>query len=207
MSLFISRFIFVACVVLGALPLTAAAETEMFAPDRIGRWYLGGGLGGFSEEGNSQIANADGEFGLAFGGGYRLSRSIALEVDALLSHQEFDTPAFAGGSRRSDLYTNGVGGVVKFILPIDRVELFVGGGLGLYTSSVEIDGTIVEEDEDDTDIGYQLLLGVDFFATRSVSVGFEYRKFKLDADFGNTLPGGKIDAGGDFLFATVRGHF
>ncbi len=207
MSLFISRSILVAFALLGTLPLVAAAETEMFAPERIGRWYLGGGLGGFSEESNSQIANADGELGLAFGGGYRLSRNIALEVDALLSHQEFDTPAFAGGSRRSDLFTNGVGGVVKFILPIDRVELFAGGGLGLYTSSVEIDGTIVEEDEDDTDIGFQLLLGADFFVTRRISVGFEYRKFKLDADFGNTLPGGKIDAGGDFLFATVRGHF
>lgn len=206
MSLF-NNIILATLALLGALPLAAAAETDMFAPDRIGRWYLGGGFGGFREEDNSRIANADGEFGLAFGGGYRLSRNIALEVDGLLSHQEFDTPAFAGGSRRSDLYTNGVGGVVKFVLPIDRVELFAGGGLGLYTSRVEIDGTNVEEDEDDTDIGYQLLLGADFFVSRRISVGVEYRKFKLDADFGSTLPGGKIDTGGDFLFATVRGHF
>lgn len=206
MSLF-NRSILVALPILAILPLSAAAETEMFAPERIGNWYLGGGFGGFSQEDNAQVANADGQAGLAFSGGYRLSRNVALEIDGLFSHQEFDTPPYAGGSRKSDLFTNGVGGVVKFILPIDRVELYVGGGLGVYTSRVEIDGTLVEENEDDTDIGYQLLAGADFYVSRRISVGFEYRKFKLDADFGNTLPGGKIDAGGDFLFATVRGHF
>jgi len=197
--------VFVVLALLGALPLTAAAE--MFAPERVGSWYLGGGLGGFSQEDNSQLANADGELGLAFSGGYRLSQNVALEIDGLFSHQEFDTPPSAGGSRRSDLFTNGVGGVIKFVLPINRVELFVGGGLGIYTSRVDVDGTFFEDNEDDTDFGYQLLAGADFYVSRRISVGFEYRKFKLDADFGDTLPGGKIDAGGDLLFATVRGHF
>lgn len=203
----LTRYVFLSIALLGILPLKAVADTEMFAPERVGSWYLGGGIGGFREESNSQISNAEGDFGLAFSGGYRLSRNIALEIDGLFSHQEFDTPPSAGGTRRSDLFTNGVGGVVKLILPIDRVELYVGGGLGLYTSRVEVDGNILEQDEDDTDIGYQLLAGADFFVSRHVSVGFEYRKFKLDADFGGTLPGGKIDTGGDFMFVTVRGHF
>lgn len=206
MSLFKNRIV-AALLVAAALPLTAAAETEMFAPDRIGNWYLGGGFGGFSEEDNASVGNPDGQFGLAFSGGYRLTRNIALEIDGLFSHQEFDTPTYAGGGRRSDIFTNGVSGVVKFILPIDRVELYVGGGLGVYTSRVEIDGPAFEGDEDDTGFGYQLLAGADFFVSRRISVGFEYRKFKLDADFGSTLPGGKIDTGGDFLFATVRGYF
>ena len=206
MSLF-KNSVFVILALLGILPLHAAAETEMFAPDRIGNWYLGGGFGGFSQEDNPQVANADGEFGLGFSGGYRLSRNIGLEIDGLFSNQEFDTPPSAGGSRRSNIFTNGVGGVVKFVLPIDRVELYVGGGLGMYMSRVEIDGTSVEENEDDIEIGYQLLLGADFFVSRRISVGFEYRMFKLEADFGATLPGGTIDTGGDFLFATVRGYF
>ena len=205
MSLF-NRSISLTFAVLALLPLYAAAETEMFAPERVGRWYLGGGIGGFSEESNSQITSPDSQFGLGFSGGYRLSRNVALEIDALFSYQEFNTPAFAGGTRKSDLATNGVGGVVKFILPLNRVELFVGGGLGLYTSYVNIDGTVFEGNDTDGNIGYQLLAGADFFLSRRISVGVEYRKLKLEADFGDTLPG-KIDAGGDFLLVTVRGHF
>jgi len=194
--------------VISLSPLIAGADsTGMFAPERVGGWYLGGGLGGFNEESNSQVRNPDNQGGMFFSGGYRLNPNIALEIDGLGSHQAFDTPLYAGGSRRSDLYTNGVGGVVKFILPLNRVELYAGGGLGLYTSRVQIDGTNVETDANDTDIGFQLLLGADFYVSRHISVGVEYRKFQLEADFGNTLPGGKIDTGGDFLFATVRGHF
>lgn len=207
MFLFVKKFFSAFTLFAALLPLTAAAESEMFAPDRIGNWYIGGGLGGFGEEDNAQAIDADGRFGAAFSGGYRLSRNIALEIDGLVSHQEFDTPTYAGGARRSDIYTNGVGGVVKFVLPIDRVELFAGGGLGIYTSRVEIDGTNFEGDEDDTGFGYQLMAGADFFVSRRISVGFEYRKFKLEADFGDALPGGKVDTGGDFLFATVRGYF
>jgi opacity protein-like surface antigen len=194
-----------------ALPLLAlaapGARAEMFAPERVGNWYLGGGVGGFKEEGNDRLPNAEGQFGLFFSGGYRLSPNIALEIDGLLSHQEFDTPAYAGGNRKSDLFTNGAGGVVKFILPLNRVELYIGGGLGAYTSRIEVDGTSVETDEDDTDFGYQAMIGADFFVSRRISVGFEYRMFKLDANFDDALPGGDIDTGGDFLFATVRGHF
>ncbi len=191
----------------GAISSPVGAQTEMFAPDRVGNWYLGGGLGLFEEEDNAGIANPDGEFGAAFSGGYRLTPNVALEIDGLLSHQEFDTPPSAGGTRRSDLFTNGVGGVVKLILPLNRVELYVGGGLGIYTSRVEIDGPLLEEDEDDTDLGYQVLAGADFFVSRRISVGVEYRKFELEADFGSALPGGNIDTGGDFFFATVRGYF
>lgn len=187
--------------------IASGVRAEMFAPERVGNWYLGGGFGGFGEESNDQLPNADGQFGLFFSGGYRLSPHVALEIDGLFSHQGFDTPAFAGGARKSDLFTNGVGGVVKFILPLDRVELYAGGGLGVYTSRIEIDGTSVEDNEDDTNIGYQALIGADFYVSRRISVGVEYRKFKLEADFGGTLPGGKLDTGGDFLFATVRGHF
>ena len=39
-------------------PLIAGADsTGMFAPERVGRWYIGGGLGGFKEESNSQLKN------------------------------------------------------------------------------------------------------------------------------------------------------
>jgi opacity protein-like surface antigen len=196
-----------------ALPLFAAfcpgalADTAMFAPDRVGNWYLGGGVGGFREADNPALGDADGEFGTAFSGGYRLGPNVALEIDGLLTHQEFDTPAYAGGGWRSDLFTNGVAGVAKLIVPLGRVELYVGGGIGLYTSRVEIDGTLLEDEADDTGFGYQLLTGAEILLSRRLSVGFEYRRFELEADFGGAVPGGKVDTGGNLMLATVRGYF
>lgn len=202
---------------LAALPLEAAAQSaNMFAPERVGRWYLSGGLGGYAEESNPQLANQDGDFGLAISGGYRLSPHVAIEADAMLTHQDFDTPTtipapFLGTvDSRSDLYTNGLGVLAKFILPLDRVELYAGAGIGFYATTLRVEGTVLgvpaELEDDDTDVGYQAVAGADFFVSRHVSVGFEYRRFKLDANFGALIPG-TLDMGGDLYMATVRGHF
>ena len=101
-------------------PLVAEADSSgMFAPERVGRGYLGGGVGGFWEESNSQLQNAKGQTGGFFGGGYRASRYIGLELDGLSYQQRVDTPPTVSSSvGRSRLTTSGVGGVVKFILPL-----------------------------------------------------------------------------------------
>lgn len=189
-------------------PLIAGADsTDMFAPERVGRWYIGGGLGGFKEESNSQLRNQDGQYGGFFGGGYRATPNIAVDIDGLFYNQRMDTPPTVSTSNsRSRLTSAGVGGVVKFILPLGRVELYAGGGLGFYSTSLRVKDSSFHSERDDSHIGYQALAGADFFVSRNVSIGLEYRKFKLDADLQPTIPG-KIDAGGDFLFATVRGHF
>lgn len=204
-------------IALAAMPLEALAQSSsMFAPERVGRWYLSGGLGGFAEESNSQLANQDGDVGFTVSGGYRLSPNIALEVDALLAHQDFDTPTtipapFTGSvDSRADLYSTGLGVLVKFILPLNRVELYAGVGLGAYVSTLRVEGTVLGGsavvEDDDTDIGYQALVGADFFVSRYVSLGLEYRRLKLDANFGALIPG-NVDMGGDLFLATVRGHF
>jgi len=196
--------------ILTASPLVAAADsTGMFAPDRVGKWYLGGGVGGYWEESNSQLRNQDGQFGGFFSGGYRFAPNIAFEIDGLSSYQRIDTPPTVSSSHgRSRLTTTGVGGVVKFILPLDRFELYAGGGVGAYNTSLRTkDNPFRDDEENDTDFGYQGLLGVDYFVTRNFSVGLEYRKFKVDADLAPIIPGDKLDAGGDFAFVTFRGHF
>ena len=204
-------------IAVSAMPLEALAQSAgMFAPERVGRWYLSGGLGGFAEESNSQLANQDGDFGFSVSGGYRLTPHIALEVDALLAHQDFDTPAtipapFLGSvDSRADLYSNGIGVLVKFILPLNRVELYAGAGLGAYVSTLRVEGTVLGApstiEDDDTDIGYQALVGADLFVSRYVSVGLEYRRLELEASFGALIPG-NVDMGGDLFLATVRGHF
>ena len=189
-------------------PLSAGADsTGMFAPERVGRWYLGGGVGGYWEESNSQLKNQGGQFGGFLSGGYRLSPNIALEIDGLFSSQKIDAlPTIPTTSGSTYLDSGGIGCIVKFILPLNRIELYGGAGLGVYTTQLHAEGSSYDARQDDTNIGYQALLGADYFVSRHVSVGLEYRIFKLEADFGSTIAG-KIDVGGDFLFATVRGHF
>ena len=189
-------------------PLMAGADsTGMFAPDRVGRWYLGGGIGGYWEQSNSQLQNQSGQFGGFFSGGYRATPNIALEIDALSSDQRLDTPSTISTSTgRSRLNTSGIGGVVKFILPLNRVELYAGGGVGVYSTALRVNNSAFNDEDNDTDFGYQGLIGVDYFFTRNFSVGLEYRKFKLDAKLEPTIAG-KIDAGGNFEFATFRGYF
>ncbi len=189
-------------------PMVAGADsTGMFAPDRVGHWYLGGGAGGFWEESNSQLQNHSGQFGGFFSGGYRATPNIALEIDGLSSYQRFDTPPSVSSSEgRSRLTSSGAGGVVKFILPLDRIELYAGGGVGVYRTVLQVKDNPFKSQEDDTNVGYQGLVGADYFVTRNFSVGLEYRRLKLDAKLNPTIAD-KIDAGGDFLFVTFRGHF
>jgi opacity protein-like surface antigen len=198
------------------IPMHAGAQVKMFEPERVGHWYLSGAVGAFSEETNSQLVNQDGQFGLAISGGYRLTPYVALEIDGLFASQRILTPSTIPGSvlgtpdSRAHLNSGGIGGLVKFILPLDRVELYVGGGLGIYITTLLVEGSLqgahTELTESDTDIGFQAVAGADFFISRRISVGLEYRRLKLDANLGALIPG-DLDMGGDFLFATVRGHF
>ena len=194
----------------------AQAQVRMFEPERVGRWYLSGAVGGFNEQTNPQLVSQDGRIGLAIGGGYRLSPYVALEIDGLFASERIDTPSTIPGSAlgttedRANLDRGGLSGLVKFILPLNRVELYAGGGLGVYTTTLLVEGTFMgahtELRENDTDVGYQAVAGFDVLVSRHISVGLEYRHLKLDANLGSLVPG-DLDMGGDFFFATVRGHF
>ncbi|MEO8164840.1 MAG: outer membrane beta-barrel protein, partial [Betaproteobacteria bacterium] len=91
-------------------------------------------------------------------------------------------------------------------LPMDRLEFYGGAGVGVYSTSLRVKESSFNSERDDTGVGVQGLIGAEYFLSRNISIGLEYRKFKLRADLEPTIPG-KIDVGGDFVFATVRGHF
>jgi opacity protein-like surface antigen len=122
-----------------------------------------------------------------------------MEIEGLFASQRVDTSSTIAGvalgsaNGRGTISTRGVGGLVKFILPLDRVELYVGGGLGIYNTTLW------------TDAGFQALAGADFFVSRHFSIGVEYRRLKFDAVLGSFVH--DLDLGGDMLMATVRGHF
>lgn len=199
-----------------SLLLPAAAQAQSGSSERrADNWYIGGGLGGYAEESNSQLTGQDGKFAAMFGVGYRASPYVAIEADVSGWRQDFQTPTsittrLTNAEARTDLNTAGFSGLVKLYLPLDAVDLFVGGGLGLYNSQLYVEGNsggiTTKIDEDDTNVGYQLALGADVYVSNRVSVGVEYRWLKLEANFEPSIVD-KIDVGGQFLFATVRAHF
>ena len=182
---------------LALIPVCSHAQSTMFEPERVGRWYLSAEAGTFKEGSNSQL-DLDGRFGAAIGAGYRITPHFALEIEGLFASQVLDTPSTVAGvalgsiDGRANIYTRGVGSLLKFVLPLDRVELYVGGGIGVYNTSFW------------TDVGFQTVAGADVFVSRHISLGVEYRRLKFNAVLGSFVPG--LDLGGDLLLATVRGH-
>lgn len=201
----IRRGLTVAGFLLFSFPALSQAQV---GENRAGHWYIGGGLGGFSEEDNPQITGQDPEFASFFSGGYRASPTVAVEATAMNWTQDFVTPGTVppGFDPRTDLSSFGVGALVKFILPLDSADLFAGAGLGLYVTNLHVDGSGTEIDETDTDLGVQAVLGADVFILRNISVGLEYRWLKLQANF-EPIIASEIDVGGHFFFATFRGYF
>jgi opacity protein-like surface antigen len=197
------------------LPSVVFAQSSR-AEGRSGHWYIGGGFGRYSEESNSQLTDQDAGAALFFSGGYRLSPYVAIEADFLGWTQDFSTPAsiapgtLSSAEARTDLTTTGLAGVIKFYLPIGIVDMYAGGGLGLYASRLFVEGTGsasgAQINETDTDFGYQLLLGADVYVSRKISVGLEYRWLNITTNFDPTIAG-ELDVGGQFLLINVRGHF
>ena len=188
------------------------------APERAGQKYFYVSSGSFSPDGNPQLRNPSGQYGLALGFGSRHSRNIAWEIEFFDSLQRVDTPssippAFLTTTEgRADIDSYGLAGNVRLIYPLGRFEPYLGGGIGVYRTTLEIQRAFLgllssDIKKSDTDIGLQLLAGVEYhFGEKGNSVGLQYRKLKLDASFGPEVRG-KVNVGGDFIFLTFRWSF
>lgn len=197
---------------------TAAAQVPAAAPERAGQKYFYVSGGSFDPEGNSQLRNPSGQYGLALGFGSRHSRHVAWEVEFFNHSQRVDTPfgvppAFLTTTEgRADIDSYGLAGNVRFIYPVGRFEPYVGGGIGYYRTTLEVQRAFLglfssDIKKSDSDIGLQLLAGMEYhFGEKGNSVGLQYRKLKLDASFAPEVPG-KVNVGGDFLFVTFRWSF
>ena len=177
-------------------------------------WYGGIGAGLFEpKEAPGQLTNGDGEGALMFDLGYRKSRYLRFEMDATFTGQDVDTPAgvaaglFSTVRPRSDLTTVGLGAVVKLGYPFGWIEPYAGLGAGVYFSQLTVSGSLLgvseTHEEDDTNLGQQLLAGIDVHMNDHLAIGAEFRRVYLKASFG-ALTNGKVDVGGDSVLLTVR---
>ena len=212
----VSHLLSTVFAVIAVVVSSGALAQSRYGEARAERWYIGGGIGGFAEQDNAQLSGQDAKFATFFGGGYRASPNISVEAEVLYWRQQADTPAtispavLTTADTRTDLDTSGLGALIKFYLPLDSVDLYAGGGLGFYSSTLNVKGTVsglsAQVDKSETNVGYQLVAGADIFVSRKISVGMEYRWMKIEANFEPYITG-DVDMGGQFLFLSVRGHF
>ena len=203
-----------------ALALLAAPPALAQAPgeERVGRPYLYGGLGGVDPERNPQLANPSGQLALALGLGYRQSRYLAWEAELAHHSQRVDTPTnlqgpffFVNVSGRTELFTTGAAASARLIYPGGRFEPYVGGGLGLYRSTLRVPAEVFgisgsTFEKNDTELGLHVLAGADYHFGQRASVGLQYRKVQVDADFGPEIAG-TVKAGAELLLAQFRFAF
>lgn len=203
-----------AATLLAALPATA--QPGPWASPR-GQFVWSGALGGFTGEDNpGKLANQKSDYAGYGGFAWRPHPNFALEAEIPFHGQRYDTPASIGAppagrvDGRVNVDTIGISVGPKLIVPLGRVDLFAGAGVGWYSSRFTATGTSfglpAEYSDTDRDMGTNVKAGLDFYITRSISIGLEYRRLWLDADFG-TASNGKIAIGGHQYLLGVRGRF
>lgn len=177
-------------------------------------WYIS--AGDFkADETPAQLENEGSSFGLSVGAGLRPWRYVALEGEIAMLTAKYDAPPLSvspGGSidARMRVTSAGLVGNAKIFYDFARGRVYAGAGLGVFGAEAEITGTVfgfpAVRVEDDTVMGYRLLVGGDLAVARSSYIGFEYRRHYLEADFGE-LSQGKVDIGGDYLGVNFRQAF
>lgn len=193
-----------------------AAAEEHFGP----HWTFGGGVGSFTPAGgDARLGRREGEFALFVDAGYRASRHLAWGVDYLFFSQEVDTPAgvapptFGTLDRRAGITGSGLSATAKWIVSSgmfggDRLEGWLGGGLGIFRSTFRVTGQLFgfpgASEEKSNDIGLQLLVGASYRTAAGSLFGIEWRRLELDASFGQFVPGGKVALGGRSVLLTWR---
>lgn len=200
-----------------AMAPPAFAQTEPApAPQGPGQKYFYLFGGSFSPEKDRQLGDENGKLTLGLGFGSRHSQHIAWEIEIPFHYHSVNAPDLSPvfltlTSGRADISTFGLAGNVRLIYPRDRLEPYLGGGLGLYYTNLEVTRFVVgfpgSFRTSDINIGLQLLAGVDYFyGEKGRSVGLQYRKLILDASFGSEVPG-SVKVGGDALLLNFRWSF
>ena len=206
-----------------ALP-QARAQTDTAASSS--GFYAFGGFAKLFAEKNSQLTGERGSpVNLIAGGGYRLTPSLAVELNLLFALREADTPStarppagtYAAGTLESGMGTIGIGATVKYSFAVQRFAPYFGGGIGAYSTTFlttseapgctqNCDNTGPERSASSGDVGIHAVAGVDYHFTPKHVLSGEIRYLKLKTDFGAIVPG-KVDAGGTFLWMGYRRNF
>lgn len=206
------------------LPQAQAADTP--ASVRGGHFYAFGGFAALAADTNSQFQNEKGSpANVIAGGGYGVTPNLAVELSLLFSGRKLDTPApvqaqlgpYAGGTDKTTMGAFGPSVALKYIFVADNFAPYVGGGVGLYTTtyltrtdaigcSNNCAGTGPRVSDHSTDVGVHALVGADIHFSAKNILAIDIRYLKLRADLSD-INLGKVDSGGTFFWMGYRRIF
>lgn len=195
------RLVFVAVVVSILAPLAKAEaggpwrERHRYCPECVREGsrptgYLSLRIGAFSPDADSEVCGT----GLALGGalGGRVNDNLAVEIGMEYAVADIDDRAAYRLDYPADasVSTLGIPLSLKFIVPLAaNVELWAGGGLGLYVSRLEFEDPFGEwytdEDLSDTDIGFHALVGADVALNPGMALTMELRHVETADEHGD----------------------
>ncbi len=205
-------------------PHAPAQPVGAGSPD-VGRFYAFGGFALFGPDANDQLRGERGELGVIGGGGFRFSPLLSFELGVLGAGRRIDTPGstapaagtFKDGTLRTTIGSGGLNVAVKFHFRLDRIEPYVGLGVGRYTTSFRTTSeasTCLQNCADtgprvtshSRETGYHAAIGADYRLRAKDVIAVEFRQLRLDANF-DDIGLGKIKAGGSLLWAGYRRYF
>jgi len=184
---------------------SGSVAEEAGTPSR--RSYVSALLGNF--EGPAEIGDFGRESGwrsdngvfLGFGLGGEVSRYCSVELELVGWNAGYRRRG--EGQSRSFTIVSETGSLVfKLALPIGPLRPYLGGAAGVSNSGLRLDESRTDSKKD-RGICYQLLAGTDFLFLRRQSLGVEFRKTFLRADFGQ-VTGGEHSIGGNVLALAYR---
>ena len=181
----------VGMIAFAAIAGTSSAETL------LGKNYVGGSFG--------IIQFGDDNLDEVLGNGYKFDAVANINLNPNMDLQLALGYVWADGEASGieiDLTGLGAGGdLVYFFKPNERVNPYVGAGLTVVKSKVEVSGPGGSADEDDTEVGFGAEIGVELEFTEQVLFRFGLDYFNIDSE--DSLD---INAGAGYWFnATVLG--
>jgi hypothetical protein len=194
----------------------AAWGADAPSTDKLRQFYGSAALGGFMENSNAgHFNNEQGKFAGYVGFGWRYLPNISLEAEVIGYSQEVDTPSGympgnGSADNRSSVTVVGIVPQIKYVIPMNTMDFFMGGGFGIYSATGTVTGKINNTDfranETDAAIGAQVVVGVDFKFAERYSLGIEGRHTWFKANLSN-FSNGKVDLGGDQALLAFRMWF
>ena len=189
----------------------AAAEEAGSATPKLGL-----GLGGFLPKDNAVLVNRSGGLTFSFDAIVKRTPWHSIGFDFFSFYSRFDTPShlqsplFGTLDSRASLTGGGFSASSRAHLPVGRIELHAGAGIGVFFSRLRVSGATFglpgSSEQRSTDIGWQLMAGFSHHALPRRSWGLEWRYLNVQADFG-TLTNGSVQIGGQsvMLFGRLEG--